>query len=281
MFIRADQLWLEEREGGFPLHALEFHWHGFEPGLTCRDLASGDIVEFDLHDVRFLVSRKKTCVGYFGDDGHVPCPKQAPVTTFGQCPECSGESFIPIQECIFEPRCDGEKCDHDFCRREHVLYLAFYDTHTKIGMSSSRRVERRLVEQGADAFAVIGSYPTRRKAREAEKDISSKLRIPQSFRQEFLLRNFSRPVDSGGIESRYEGLRTSLGETYQLEVAELRWLDRYPIELPLKAAPQLQETPGRHRGEFVGVKGKWLIYENEGVKALSLADLPSRFLSRE
>jgi hypothetical protein len=88
-------------------------------------------------------------------------------------------------------------------------------------------------------------------------------------------------VDSGGIESRYEGLRTSLGETYQLEVAELRWLDRYPIELPLRASPKLQETPGRHRGEFVGIKGKWMIYENEGVRALSLADLPSRFLSRE
>ena len=280
MFIRADQLLLQETEDGFPLHALEFRWQGFEPGLKCRDVRTGQIAEFDLHDVRFSASRKKTCIGFYDDDGHHACPTQSPVTTFSQCPECSGESFMPIQECLFEPQCDGERCDHDFCRREHVLYLAFYDTHTKIGMSSSKRVERRLVEQGADAFAVIGSYATRRKAREAEKDISSKLRIPQSFRQEFLLQNFSKPLDPDGITSRYDSLRKSLEEAYRLDVADLHWLDRYPIELPLKAAPVLQETPGRHRGELLGIKGKWLIYEKDGVKALSLSDLPSRFLSR-
>lgn len=281
MFRRADQLLIEQMQDKFPLHVLEYYWEGFEPSLTCFNVASGEVLDFDLEDVRFLVSEKRTCVGYFDGDKYTKCPKDAPVTTFGQCPECSKESFIPFQECVFDPKCDGEICNLPFCKRDHVLYLAFYDTRAKIGMSSSRRVERRLIEQGADAFAIIGSFGSRKKAREAEKDISAKLRIPQAFKQEILLQSLSRPVNRNGIEEKFKGLSASLRESYKLEPEELNWLEEYPIDLPLAHAPQLRETPGSHRGEFVGIKGKWMIYESSGYKALNLSDLPARYLSRE
>lgn len=281
MFTRADVLWLQEREKDFPLHALKYHWEGFEPGLTCFDTVSDEVVEFDLEDVGFLVGRRRTCIGQFDGDRYIECPVDAEVAKFAQCARCSGESFIPVQECIFEPRCDGEICDHQFCRREHVLYLAFYNTNVKIGMSSSRRVERRLIEQGADAYAVIGSFGTRRKAREAEKDISSRLRIPQSFRQDVLLQNLARPLDVQGVEARHAGLRATLAEAYRHEVEELRWLEGYPLELPLRQVPRLQETRGRHKGSFLGIKGKWMVYESGDVRALNLSDLPARHIARE
>ena len=280
MFVRGDQLLIEKNEDEFPLHAIEFHWDRFEPHLDCFDSGRNDVGELDLEDVGFAVSRKRVCVGRWDGDEYIPCPRQAPVEKYDQCPECAGVSFIPYQDCIFEPRCDGEICDLDFCRREHVLYVAFYDTRMKIGMSSTRRVERRLIEQGADAYSVIGKFGNRRRAREAEKDISSRLRIPQSHRQDILLRNFSRPVDVRGIEARHEALKVTLGEAYKLEPEPLRWLDGYPIELPLREAPKLVESWGMHRGELVGIKGRWLIFESGGLKALSLADMPSRFLAR-
>lgn len=281
MFVRGDQLLIEQTQDTFPLHVLDFHWDGFEPHMGCRDLRSEEIAEFDLKDVRFAVSKKKTCVGYFDDDGkYLPCPKSTPVTKFEQCQECSAESFIPHQECIFEPRCDGEICDLEFCKREHVLYVAFYDTDMKIGMSSSRRVEKRLVEQGADAFSIIGSFPSRKKAREAEKNISAKLKIPQSHRQESLLRSLVRPVDVREIGSRHDVLKTTLGDTYGMTPERLQFLDSYPIHLPLTQAPKLQESWGRHSGRFIGIKGRWLIYDSDGIKAVNLSDLPSRFVSR-
>ncbi len=281
MFVRADQLLIEQNQDKFPLHVLDFHWDGFEPHMECRDIRNGDVSEFDLKDVRFSVSRKKTCVGYFEDGGkYRPCPNNAPVSRFEQCPDCSAESFIPHQECIFEPRCDGEICDLEFCKREHVLYIAFYDTHMKIGMSSSRRVEKRLIEQGADAFSIIGSFPSRKKAREAEKAISSNLKIPQSHRQAYLLQSLVKPVDLRGIESRQQALTTTLGQVYNLTPEKLRFLDRYPISLPLARAPELQESWGKHSGSFVGIKGRWLIYDSGGFKAMNLSDLPSRFVSR-
>ena len=279
MFTRADVLWLDDVEGRLPYHVLEYGWDGFSPHLCCLDTRTGQLLPDMSHDpVDLIVGRVRKCVGRFEGDVHIKCPDDANVTRFAQCASCAGESFIPHQECIFEPKCDGELCDVEFCRREHVLYLAFYCDHVKIGMSSTRRVERRLIEQGADAFAIIGTYPTRRKAREAEKEISAKLRIPQSYRQTQLLKDLTRPVDAEAIEGHLARLRASLLDRFGLEPEEVSRLDSYPIDLPLSTPPRLVETHGLHRGDLVGIKGRWLIFESNGLKALDLSDLPSRFV---
>ena len=281
MFARGDQLLIEQLQDKFTLHALEFHWEGFSPHLVCFDAGGPGPTEFDLRDVKFSVSKKKTCIGRWDDDGrYVACPKGNTVSTFSQCSECAEESWIPHQECIFEPRCDGEECNLDFCKREHVLYLAFYDTRMKIGMSSSRRIDKRLIEQGADAYSIIGAWPSRKKAREAEKGFSEKLRIPQSHRQEDLLKSLSSRVNVPEIEKSFDRLRATLRETHHLDPEDLHWLESYPVDLPLKAAPKLVDSWGTHRGDFVGVKGRWLIFESDGLKALNLHDLPARFLAR-
>ena len=281
MFVRADQLLIEQTQDSFPLHVLDFHWEEFKPHMICRDMTSDDISEFDLSDVRFAVSKKKMCVGYWDDTGkYVKCPTGAIVSRFDQCQECSAESFIPYQECIFEPRCDGEICDLAFCKREHVLYVAFYDTDEKIGMSSTRRVEQRLIEQGADAFSIIGAFPSRKKARDAEKKISARLRIPQSHKQEHLLRGLAKSVDVQAIEKHHETLKARLGETFGLTPEPLRLLDRYPVELPLKQMPHLVDSWGNHKGDYIGIKGRWLLFDPGAPKALNLSDLPARFMSR-
>lgn len=265
----------------YTLHALEYHWDEFEPHLLCYDSSEAVECELDLMDVRFRVSRRKTCVGLWDNEGnYVPCPRSSSVTKYSQCPECSKEVFLPDQDCLFEPKCNGEKCGLDFCSREHVLYVAFYDTRMKIGMSSSRRVEKRLVEQGADAYSIIGVCQGRKTARDAEKEISKKLGIPQWYMQKDLLKNLSRPIDVEGIRGRLEGLRMTLGRSMNLNPEPLVWLRRYPIDLPLPETPELQQSPGEHSGEYVGVKGRWLIYNHNGLKALNLSDLPGRFLAR-
>ena len=282
MFQRADQILAEEKEDEFALHALDFSWDGFVPSLTVYDSKVGEEVDFDVEDIDFFTSRKRTCIGRWIGGKYLSCPKNATVEKFVQCPDCSDESFLPRdhQNCVFEPECHGEICNLEFCKREHVLYIAFYDTRMKIGMSSTRRVEKRLVEQGADAFTVIGKLPNRLEARKAEKAISARLGIPQAFRQDEILRNFVRRIDTAGIEGRYEGIKITLGEIFQMSPENLRWLNGYPLELPLRATPKLQESWGKHKGELVGIKGKWLIYESDGLNALNLSDFPARFLAR-
>ena len=278
MFERADEVWLRETSRSLPSHVLGFEWNGFDPTLTLLDRTSGDVTERGIDSANLDVSEVKACVGYFEGDRHVPCAREASVAKFHQCAECAGESFIPHQECVFEPRCDGEECDSDFCRREHVLYIAFHGSKVKVGMSSSRRVERRLIEQGADGFAILGAYPTRRRARTAEKEISSRLRIPQFHRQDALLRQLTAPVDTAAIEERYEDLRNATASHFDLEVEPLRWLPGYPIELPLPQTPLLVGLPGMHRGELLGLKGRWMFFRTSGgIRALDMSDLTSRF----
>ena len=279
MFETADRLWLREIEPQLRYHALEFGWDGFEPYLTCVVRGGTEVVDLDIGKLDLIVSESRECVGYFDGDSYVPCPEGARVARFSQCEACAGESFLPFQECVFEPRCDGEMCDIEFCRREHVLYLAFYGTRAKIGMSSSRRIERRLVEQGADAFSIIGAFPTRRAARQAEKEMSTRLKVPQAYRQEAVLSGFSEAVDIEGIEAVHDALAAAIEARFGLSVEEIRWLDGYPIELPLSSPPRLRVTAGRHRGELLGFKGKWAIFDSGEICALNLSDVPSRFVS--
>ncbi len=272
----------EADEGALPLHVLEYYWEEFEPHMLCHDSRSSELLELDLKEVRFRASRQKTCIGCWDDEGrYIPCPTNEQVTRFNQCPRCSEKFFLPYQECLFDPKCDGGECGLEFCSREHMLYVAFYDTRMKVGMSSSKRVERRLIEQGADAFSIIGRFQGRRKAREAEKAISSRLGIPQFHRQDVLLRSLSRPLDVKGIEGRYEGLRMTLRGHFGLSPDPIRWLKGYPIDLPLSGVPKLTPSWGEHRGEYVGVKGKWIIFEAGGLRALNLSDLPGRHVARQ
>ncbi|MCJ7562226.1 MAG: DUF2797 domain-containing protein [Thermoplasmata archaeon] len=279
MFVGADELWLEMRQDSLPLHVLEYEWDGYRPSLICLDRRNDCILELGAPWLDMTVSKSKNCVGYFDGDRHIKCPSGSPVTKFSQCDSCSGESFLPFQGCVFEPRCEGEECDIEFCKREHVLYLALYNTRSKIGMSSTRRVERRLIEQGADAFSIIGSYPNRRKARSAEKDVSSRLRISQGIRQKTVLQGFTDPVDHDAMERVYRSIASSIKNCFGLSAEPLTFLDGYPISLPLQSPPELMVTSGRHRGNPLGIKGKWLIYEDRGIRAMSLQDLVGRYLA--
>lgn len=278
----------EQLEDKLSLHVLEFYWEGFEPRLECYDTVGHDVVQVGLGTADFVVGRRKSCIGRYVDEGYVECPRHAPVTKFSQCGECAGESYISNQDCVFDPQCDGRACRFDpegrgneFCSRPHMLYVAFYDKMVKVGMTSTRRMEKRLVEQGADAYAIIGTFPNRLEAREAEKRLSSELHLAQWIRQQTVLSNFSRPLDTDGIREAYEGLGRVLGEAHGLSVEPLRMLAGYPLELPLPAVPALRETPGVHVGRFVGVKGKWLIYDSGQLSALNLSDLPGRFIADE
>jgi hypothetical protein len=289
MFQTADQLLIEKNEDRFPLHVLDFSWDGFEPALECYDSRSSGVSDIDLEDFSFSVGKKRICVGQFTKEGaYKPCPDHAIVDKVSQCPKCSRESFLPDQECVFNPKCDGvdPKCGAaesaiEFCRREHVLYVAFYNTRMKIGMSSTRRVEKRLIEQGADAFAILGKARNRLEVRKLENEMSSRLGIPQALKQNDLLGNLVRKVDEDAIRERYQKLLYDTADISQLAPEEVRWLDGYPIELPLESVPRLQESFGKHKGRLVGVKGKWAIYESHGLRALNLSHLPARFLSRD
>ncbi len=267
MFKRADHI-LERKKRLFhekELHVVSFRWKGFTPVLEAFD--DGDITGIDLGILDLNVSKEKTCVGSF-EEGYTPCPENRVVSLFNQCQECAS-SWIPKLECIFEPSgCEG--CPGGSCQEEHTVYLAFHDRYPKIGMTRKERIKQRMIEQGADAYALLATLENRLEAREEERSLSKRLGISQRTAGDKILRRMSRKLDRSGIVTAYEGVKN------RVSVGELKFLSEYPLSEPLRAVPRPRPTAGIHRGVMVGIKGRYLIYDSSGLQALDLSDLPGR-----
>jgi len=179
---------------------------------------------------------------------------------------------------VFEPRCDGEECGRKFCSQEHAIYLAYHGHITKVGITAAGRLKQRMIEQGADAYSVIARVKGRKAARTMEVAVADELAIRQRVRGIESLAAMSEPILEHEIEASHDELADRL-EVFGHKVSQLRFLDGYPIELPLKRMPGMVKPGGIHRGKAIGVKGKFLIYENGGLKALNLQYLTGRFIS--
>jgi hypothetical protein len=280
MFARADQLLIRQIEDGFRLHAVDYFWEEFEPHLLIYDPDDGQVSSFDLENLDFSVSRKRLCVGSWVEDEYVPCPNNVAVGRFSQCPECGAE-LIPKQECLFEPQCEGELCDSPICRIEHAVYIAFFGNRSKVGMTVKSRVRKRLIEQGADGYCVVATYPTRKAARDNEKLIGQTLNITERPATKTILESLRMPRKSRQLEDGWKWVSDSLEASVGITPGDLEILDSYPLEEPLSEVPKYVESWGIHSGNYVGIKGKFLIYKSDRLAALSLPDIPSRFISRE
>lgn len=275
MFVTADRLLNLQR--GKSVHAVSYSWDGFSPDFTVYSKDSG-LENLDLDSIAFAVSEEQSCVGSFRSEGYRPCPFHRHVEYTDQCDFCS-RSIIPIQRCLFDPICDGHLCDWDLCKRKHQVYIAFYGTKMKVGMTSSERLNARLIEQGADAFFTVASAPNRMAAREMEKKIGKELSIPQMHRSTELLDELWKGPDFGAIAEAYNSICSTIEKTYGIHPSPLTRLDGYPIQQPLLEKPSYVELASIHEGNVVGIKGRFMVYDSEGLKALSLSALTSRRLT--
>jgi len=254
----------EEREAQ-EVHVISSRWDGFDHRLKVYDGSS--VEDLNTDEINFDVSQEKICVGSF-EGGYTPCVEERNVDKFKQCSECASDD-IPRLECIFEPQ-DCESCEGGFCEETHAVYLAFHGTLSKIGMTSKDRLKERLIEQGADAYALLSTVEHRKEAREEEKRLSERLDISQRISSKKKLRGMARGLDKNIVKRKYRGVKN------RVPVRELAFLDDYPIGLPLRARPRSRPVPGRHEGETVGLKGEFLIYENRGLQALNISGLVGR-----
>lgn len=227
----------------------------------------------------------RRCVGTFEGTLHVPCPTTEPVSLHRQCRACSG---LDDEACVFEPRCLGDPaactCLTTFKGVPHVVYLAFHGTLPKVGLTTRRRLARRLWEQGADAYLVVQELPGRAEARAVEQQVSYVHKVPEHRGHRETLPQLARPVPWPQIEARAAELRARLAPHYPI-APELHRVTDHPIAQPVGGTPRRVPTEGLHRGTWVGAKGNHLVYR-EGPRgdrvqagafaALKLSDLVGR-----
>ncbi len=280
MFVRADRLLLGSNPESYPQHAISFGWDDYKPLLEAFDERTEKVVEIALEEIDWHISEERRCVGRYNPDGYRPCPSKKKVERFDQCTNCASV-WIGHQECIFEPRCNGTLCDSEICRRKHVVYVAFHGDMIKIGMTSSSRLKERGIEQGADAIAPIVDCCNRMEARAVENQVSRLLKARQTVSKKESLRTILRETDAGLYESRYEGVLAQVSKVLPTKNAPLEVLDSYPVVFSNRGHVEVTRLEGRHVGNKVAIKGKFLVYRSrtsKELKALHLSNLPSHFI---
>jgi hypothetical protein len=281
MFQTADTLLGKEGRRWMGAHIISYEWEGFSPQLLLFDQESRRMSTMELtvgQRIDWKISEDKVCTGSFPAGDYRPCPRSLPVSSFDQCRQCSS-SWIGVQECVFEPQCEGERCDSAICRKEHTIYMAFFGTKAKIGMTTSARLQERGTEQGADAIGRLATTCNRKQGRALENAISKLLKLPQIMRVDEAVKAMTRRSDPAALDRLYEERADVLHSTLGLQPEPVMSLDRYPLRGDLGHLSRRHVT-GRHVGEIVGVKGKLLAYRDDegGLLVIQASSLPSHFL---
>lgn len=231
--------------------------------IVAVPVAGGAAESFPLEGVfRWRLGPVRTCVGQFVGGTHVLCPTREPVSRHRQCTACSG---LEDPECVFEPRCRSDPssctCVSTFKGVPHVVYLAFHGTLPKVGLTTARRVEGRLREQGADAWFAVQACPDRGTARQTEMAVSFLYGYPEHRGHRETLPQLARPVPWSVIESRAAEARLRLEGSYEVERV-LHRIEDHPIRQPVGGVPHRVYCDGVHEGEWVGAKGNHLVYRD-------------------
>jgi hypothetical protein len=293
VFETADEILRRRGMIAYDRHALSWEWDSFQPTLVTYDQKAKEVQE--LADqfrpgerLDLIISDARRCVGSFIDGRYEPCKMRNVVSgQFDQCPLCAS-TWIPVQNCVFEPECDGtnitnERCvgkGGEICAKPTHVYAAFYGDLVKVGMTLSTRFMERAIEQGADAIARLGTYPNRRAARDAENLLSKALHATQWVRKTTFLKAQFSIRDRDTYQERLDALLSTLNGV-AADPGPVEALDRYPLSQYDAAKASFAEMAGRHRGEVLGCKGKWLFYRlrDERTMMLDMSSVPSRYVT--
>lgn len=261
-------------------HVIAYYWQDFKPVVLIYNLKTRQLSELPLTFIDFTASASKSCVGRLTEAGYTPCPQQIVLTDAALCADCRPPA-IPVMSCVFEPRCDGERCDYpDFCTRPHIVYLALYNNLPKVGMTSQKRFKERIIEQGADAAAVLFNCENRLAARKLEKEVSTRFKIAQEIKPQRLLKQWLSAPTKEQMVNVYQTYLQKINAWQTTLKQELTIFDQYPFHQRPRSPPRLVKTAGHHRGEVMGIKGRFLIYYTpSGAKALEMSDLVGRSIT--
>ncbi len=235
-------------------------------------LERGKIISFRIGKGRFCVGHSRVTRDYSTMDSwkkRVLCPTFSLANSGNQCRACAANDASG--PCV---RCTGESCSahqsvREACERgEAFVYLAVFGDRVKAGVSQGKRVEKRWIEQGADAArrVLVGNG---REMRVYEKKIQDELgalkRVKADEKTAF--------TDPRELEWGLKRLGELTDKIHQTLPSAARIDEATTLLSPVYGLPQTKVHPVDMKikdnvamaGKILAAKGPILYLENTGI----------------
>lgn len=179
--------------------------------LTEDEASSTLISPIGLHlNYRIAETPVRWCVGHHSQSvGYVDCTSR-PEERSRTCTSCSVAEAIfasQLHHAHTEPSRVTDSAMAEHLQQPNLLYLAaFRDGSVKIGTSTSVRVEKRLLEQGAWQARIVAEAADGYSVRIAEDLVTTSLHIPQSVSASRKLTGLGQPLPDDEIANRLDPL---------------------------------------------------------------------------
>ena len=269
-------------------HVLGYTWTDGVPTLRLRASGSATATAKKLQGkLHFKVLPGPRCIGFFEEGGLKPCPHKASVKRH-QCDDCiSKDKFRPCMTC------NGFRCPRltpamkRHCVAPHTLYLACFGQPTlKVGTTSAKRGEQRIVEQGPLGAARIALGPgpmIKQMEHILVSGTGDFVEIMRRHKKMALLASSMKADEARRlITAAFENLPHQLPVQYHGLLHEPKWVWAPSIALESRGLPvnplPLQDDV-HIRGEIAGAVGHVVFLKDEdGRFALDLGALKGRRL---
>jgi len=240
-------------------------WHDLAALPTVARVASPSIVGFSWSRLR-----SRFCTGRYDlrTFAATPCPLQArlPVDGPTQCEACLRASgFTPTFYLVEKTLLS--QAQQAYNAEPHEVYIAaFGNGLLKVGISSSRRLLSRWIEQGALFARSVGRFSDAYEARSGEALLHRELGIPETLAQSAKTRALSNGVDAAALSKELEGIAVQAAQMLSFKYSGPEvdlWnyfvLDRLAV-VDLRGMVSVEGArPLKFGGEAVALIGRLLI----------------------
>lgn len=192
--------------------------------------------------------------------------------SFGQgyCYKC----FISVpetSECVLRPElCEahlGKSRDREWsenhCLTDHYVYLAV-SSGLKVGVTRSTQIPTRWIDQGASKAIKLALTPNRNLAGQIEVELKNYFSDKTSW-QKMLKNEVDNSINLEEEKQKaWEYLDPELQE-YVIDDDEVTEIDYPVLSYPEKVKSLSFDKTENIKGKLIGIKGQYLIFENNGV----------------
>ncbi len=219
-------------------------------------------IPLESYQFNFVLSSEKFCPGYFQNSKYNKCIRNNKIGDKAVlCDDC--ERAIGFKSAFFMNATPNESMN-EYLRKKHFLYLAYFEPGIlKVGTANIDRGETRLLEQDAQFYSFIDSADGFEIPKK-EKDTSIKLNLTTAVKSVHKSKYLGIKPNSENVEKIFESKFDILNISEKPQVVDLTSAYFYPEDYTI-ISDNLNLV-----GTFKGLRGRYLIIENQNNKAFDI-----------